>query len=153
MPVLGISIVEVAAACGRPTAGQLSASPTWRAAGRDATRSVGKAKVRKCVFMAMNRVYRVARRGFVAVDGVGTYLERPLYRRPTVLQTYYSASQGRDHHGETTTVRLPPKLRARIHALAKQSGRSAHSVILEAVERHADYEEQMRSLVKEAHRS
>jgi predicted transcriptional regulator len=51
---------------------------------------------------------------------------------------------------ETTTIRLPPKLRARIHALAKQSGRSAHSFILEAVERHADYEEQMRSLVKEA---
>jgi predicted transcriptional regulator len=50
----------------------------------------------------------------------------------------------------TTTIRLPPKLRARIHALAKQTGRSAHSVILEAVERHADYEEQMRSLVKEA---
>lgn len=52
--------------------------------------------------------------------------------------------------GETTTIRLPPKLRARIHALAKQSGRSAHGFILEAVERHADYEEQMRSLVKEA---
>lgn len=51
---------------------------------------------------------------------------------------------------ETTTVRLPPKLRARIHALARQSGRSAHSFILEAVERHADYEEQMRSLVQEA---
>jgi predicted transcriptional regulator len=50
----------------------------------------------------------------------------------------------------TTTIRLPPKLRARIHALAKQSGRSAHSVILEAVERHADYEEQLRSLVKDA---
>jgi predicted transcriptional regulator len=50
----------------------------------------------------------------------------------------------------TTTIRLPPKLRARIHALAKQSGRSAHSFILEAVERHADYEEQMRSLIKEA---
>jgi len=33
---------------------------------------------------------------------------------------------------ETTTIRLPPKLRARIHALAKQSGRSAHSFILEA---------------------
>jgi len=28
--------------------------------------------------------------------------------------------------------------------------RSAHSFILEAVERHADYEEQMRSLAKEA---
>jgi predicted DNA-binding protein len=50
----------------------------------------------------------------------------------------------------TTTIRLPPKLRARIHALARQSGRSAHSVILEAIERHADHEEQMRSLVKEA---
>ncbi len=50
----------------------------------------------------------------------------------------------------TTTIRLPPKLRARIHALAKQSGRSAHSLIVEAVERHAAYEEQMRSLVKEA---
>jgi predicted transcriptional regulator len=51
---------------------------------------------------------------------------------------------------ETTTIRLPPKLRARIHALAKQSGRSAHSFILEAVERHTDYAEQMRSLVEEA---
>ena len=50
----------------------------------------------------------------------------------------------------TTTIRLPPKLRARIHALAKQSGRSAHSFIVEAVERHAGYEEQMRSLVTEA---
>lgn len=51
---------------------------------------------------------------------------------------------------ETTTIRLPPKLRARIHSLAKQSDRSAHSVILEAVERYAAYEEQMRALVREA---
>ena len=50
----------------------------------------------------------------------------------------------------TTTIRLPPKLRARISSLAKQTGRSAHSLIVDAVERHADYEEQMRSLVKEA---
>jgi predicted transcriptional regulator len=50
----------------------------------------------------------------------------------------------------TTTIRLPPKLRARISALAKQTGRSAHSLIVDAVERHADYEEQMRSFVKEA---
>jgi len=50
----------------------------------------------------------------------------------------------------TTTIRLPPKLRARIRSLAKQTGRSAHSLIVDAVERHADYEEQMRSLVKEA---
>jgi len=50
----------------------------------------------------------------------------------------------------TTTIRLPPKLRARLQSLARQSGRSAHSLIIEAVERHADYEEAMRSLVKEA---
>jgi predicted transcriptional regulator len=50
----------------------------------------------------------------------------------------------------TTTIRLPPNLRARVNSLAKQTGRSAHSLIVEAVERHAAYEEQMRSLVKEA---
>jgi predicted transcriptional regulator len=50
----------------------------------------------------------------------------------------------------TTTIRLPPKLRARINALAKQCGRSAHSLIVEAVERHTAYEERMRVLVKEA---
>ena len=50
----------------------------------------------------------------------------------------------------TTTIRLPPKLRARLSALAKQTGRSAHSLILEAIERHAAYEEQMRDLVREA---
>jgi len=50
----------------------------------------------------------------------------------------------------TTTIRLPPKLRARLGVLAKQTGRSVHSLIVEAVERHADYEEQLRSLAKEA---
>ncbi len=50
----------------------------------------------------------------------------------------------------TTTIRLPPKLRSRLQLLARQSGRSAHSLIIEAVERHAAYEEQMRSLVREA---
>jgi len=51
---------------------------------------------------------------------------------------------------ETTTIRLPPKLRARLGALAKQTGRSTHSLIVEAVERHTEYEEQMRGLVKDA---
>jgi len=50
----------------------------------------------------------------------------------------------------TTTIRLPPKLRARIRALAKETDRSAHSIIVEAVERHVDYEEQLRKLVKES---
>ena len=51
---------------------------------------------------------------------------------------------------ETTTIRLPPKLRARLRALAKETDRSVHSIIVEAVERHAAYEEQLRSFVKEA---
>lgn len=51
---------------------------------------------------------------------------------------------------ETTTIRLPPKLRARVRAVAKESDRSAHSVILEAIERYTAYEEQLRALVKEA---
>ena len=51
---------------------------------------------------------------------------------------------------ETTTIRLPPKLRARLGAIAKDTDRSVHSIILEAVERHAAYEEQMRALVKQA---
>jgi predicted DNA-binding protein len=39
----------------------------------------------------------------------------------------------------TTTIRLPPKLRARLSALAKQTGRSAHSLIVEAVEHLVPY--------------
>jgi predicted transcriptional regulator len=51
---------------------------------------------------------------------------------------------------ETTTIRLPPKLRARLRVIAKETDRSVHSIILEAVEKHAAYEEQMRKLVKDA---
>ena len=51
---------------------------------------------------------------------------------------------------ETTTIRLPPKLRARLRAIAKDTDRSVHSIIIEAVEKHTAYEEQLRSLVKEA---
>ena len=50
---------------------------------------------------------------------------------------------------ETTTIRLPPKLRARLAAIAKQTDRSVHSLILEAVERHADHEEKLRALAKD----
>ena len=51
---------------------------------------------------------------------------------------------------ETTTIRLPPKLRARLRVIAKETDRSVHSIILEAVEKHTAYEEQMRALVKDA---
>ncbi|HEX5048036.1 MAG TPA: hypothetical protein VFX89_13040 [Gammaproteobacteria bacterium] len=48
---------------------------------------------------------------------------------------------------DTTSLKLPPKLKARIAAPAGKSGRSAHSFILEAVERHA---ERVQSFVSEA---
>jgi predicted transcriptional regulator len=50
----------------------------------------------------------------------------------------------------TTSLKLPPRLRSRITALAKASGRSAHSVMLEAIERHATRGERMRAFVKAA---
>jgi predicted transcriptional regulator len=50
----------------------------------------------------------------------------------------------------TTSVKLPPALKARVAALAKKTGRSAHSVILEAVERHAAHEEKMEAFVRDA---
>jgi predicted transcriptional regulator len=51
---------------------------------------------------------------------------------------------------DTTSVKLPPKLKARVAALARKSGRSAHSFIVEAVERHAQREERVQKFVKEA---
>jgi len=50
----------------------------------------------------------------------------------------------------TTTLKLPPELRSRVAALAKRSGRSAHSLMLEAIERHTAREERTREFVKEA---
>jgi predicted transcriptional regulator len=50
----------------------------------------------------------------------------------------------------TTSLKLPPRLRSRIAALAKRSGRSAHSLMLEAIERHATREERRRAFMKEA---
>ena len=51
---------------------------------------------------------------------------------------------------DTTSVKLPPKLKARVAALARKSGRSAHRFIVEAVERHAEREERLRRFVQEA---
>ena len=51
---------------------------------------------------------------------------------------------------ETTTIRLPTELRARLSRIAKQTGRSVHSLIIEAVEKHVAHEENMRALLKEA---
>ena len=51
---------------------------------------------------------------------------------------------------DTTSIKLPPKLKARVTALARKSGRSAHSFIVEAVERHAEHEERVQNFVREA---
>ena len=50
----------------------------------------------------------------------------------------------------TTSLKLPARLRSRVAALAKRTGRSAHSLMVEAIERQTTYEERMRVFVKEA---
>ena len=49
-----------------------------------------------------------------------------------------------------TTLKLPEALKARIARLAKQSNRSAHSLMIEALEREVAREERMQSFVREA---
>ena len=51
---------------------------------------------------------------------------------------------------DTTSIKLPPKLKARVTALARRSGRSPHSFIVEAVERHAERQEKLQTFIKEA---
>jgi predicted transcriptional regulator len=50
----------------------------------------------------------------------------------------------------TTTLKLPDKLKVRIARLAKQTGRTPHSLMLEALEREVTREERMREFVREA---
>ena len=50
----------------------------------------------------------------------------------------------------TTTLKLPDKLKARITRLAKQTGQSPHSLMLQALEREVSREERMRDFVREA---
>lgn len=50
----------------------------------------------------------------------------------------------------TTTLKLPDKLKTRIARLARQTGRSAHSLMVEALEREVAREERMRDFVREA---
>ena len=50
----------------------------------------------------------------------------------------------------TTTLKLPEKLKSRIARLARETGRSAHSLMLEALERDVAREERMREFVREA---
>ena len=47
-------------------------------------------------------------------------------------------------------LKLPDKLKTRIARLAKETGRSAHSLMIEALEREVAREERMREFVREA---
>jgi predicted transcriptional regulator len=50
----------------------------------------------------------------------------------------------------TTTLKLPEKLKARIARLAKQTGQSPHSLMVQSLEREISREERMRDFVREA---
>ena len=50
----------------------------------------------------------------------------------------------------TTTLKLPAKLKTRIARLAKTTGRSAHSLMLAALEREIAREERLQAFVREA---
>jgi len=50
----------------------------------------------------------------------------------------------------TTTLKLPEKLKARISRLAKATGRSPHSLMIEALEREVTREERMKAFVRDA---
>ena len=49
-----------------------------------------------------------------------------------------------------TTLKLPEELKGRITRLAKQSKKSAHSLMIEALEREVSREERMQAFVREA---
>ena len=51
---------------------------------------------------------------------------------------------------ETTTLKIPERLKERIARLAKQTRQSAHSFMLRALEREVSREERMRDFVKAA---
>ena len=50
----------------------------------------------------------------------------------------------------TTTLKLPEKLKARIARLSRETGRSAHRLMIEALEREVAREESIRAFVCDA---
>ena len=49
-----------------------------------------------------------------------------------------------------TTLKLPEKLKARVVKLARESSRTPHAMMIEAIEREVGREERYRAFVKEA---
>jgi len=50
----------------------------------------------------------------------------------------------------TTTLKLPPELRARVARVARKTGRTSHGFMLEAIEHQTTREERLEAFVKEA---
>lgn len=50
----------------------------------------------------------------------------------------------------TTTLKIPEKLKSRITRLARETKRSAHSIMIDALEREVARAERMREFVREA---
>ena len=50
----------------------------------------------------------------------------------------------------TTTLKISPELKQRISRLAKESGKTAHAFMVQALEREATREERMRQFVRDA---
>lgn len=50
----------------------------------------------------------------------------------------------------TTTIKLSPDLKRKVAKLAKESGRTAHAFMVQAIEREALREERMRQFVRDA---
>ena len=61
-----------------------------------------------------------------------------------------SLNQGLQAMTATTSIKLPPELKERVAELARKTGRTPHSLIVEAVERHTFYEERMQEFIEEA---
>jgi len=51
---------------------------------------------------------------------------------------------------KSTTIKLPPELKARIARVAKKVGRTPHAFMIEALERQTAREERMEEFVEEA---
>lgn len=50
----------------------------------------------------------------------------------------------------STTIKLPEKLKTRIARIAKESGKSPHGVMVEAIEREVERTERHRQFIKDA---
>ena len=78
------------------------------------------------------------------------HLGQPALSLPQRGVTLVSLTDGSPDMTTTTSIKLPPELKERVAAVARKTGRTPHSLIVEAVERHTFYEERMQEFIAEA---